>query len=163
MRRIFLRVLLILLIAKSTAISPLLGLITNENRNEISKATIKVITDVCGEKKILANLIFLQSEMRNSSFMEIINKILAESSREFKISLKIMTSHDENSLGHQAQCNIIIMSSSNNFKQLYSETLISHLVNEHSPLLIVILSSLDDDRKIIDGMVGMEISYELKS
>jgi hypothetical protein len=156
-RRNIIRALFVLLIGGSTAKSALLGLINEDNRDEISKATTNVITDVCGERKILANLIFHKSEMRNFSFMEIINEVLAESSRDFRISLKIMTSHDEESLGHSAQCNIIIMSSSHNFKPLYSEALISHLANEHSPLLIVLLSSLHDDRKIIDGMVGVEI------
>lgn len=157
MRRNFLRLLLILLIARSRSISILSELINENNRDEISEATISVITNVCGEKKILANLIFSQNEMKNFSFMEIINKVKRESSRDFKISFKIMTSHDTNSSSHPAQCNIIIMSSSHIFKRVYSEALISRLVNEHSPLLIVLLNSLDDDRKIIDGEVLVEM------
>jgi Ligated ion channel L-glutamate- and glycine-binding site len=118
----------------------------DDNLNGISHATARVISDICGETKKLSMLIFHEKHFSNSTFMHEVNHILFESSRDFKISLRITTS--SNNASFRAKCNVIITSSCDEFIALYDDAFIARLDNEHSPLLIVLLGT-SDSHKIV--------------
>lgn len=122
--------------------------VVSDNLNDLSSATINVITDICGDEKKLSKLLFHPKHQTNFTFLEDLNGILHESSREQRIAFRVMTTH-EIRVSHRAQCIIVITSSCDEFKSFFSDAFIAQLDNEHSPLLIVLLSTDDDSYNIM--------------
>lgn len=143
MRKIF---LLVVLLTSRIASSDLV--VESDNLDELSSATKNAIVKICGTDKKLTKLLFDPKHIKNFTFMDEVNSILHESSREQQISFRVMTTVEVRT-HHRAQCIIIITSSCDEFKAFFSNSFIAHLDNEHSPLLIVLLSTTDDSYKVM--------------
>lgn len=141
MKKIFSLLLVALLISKITAND--LEVVSN-NLSDLSSATINVITKICGAEMKLSKLLFHPKNRENFTFMDVVNGILHESSREQKISFRVMTTYEAR-ISQRAQCIVIITTSCDEFKAYFSDAFIAHLNNEHSPLLIVLLNTTADD------------------
>lgn len=112
-----------------------------KNVSKISSATAKVISHVCGEDKKLSSVIFNSKHLNNFSFLDEINEILLESTRDQKISLKIVTSNEYENLDNHAHCSVVIINSFDEFKIFYDDKFMTNLDNEHSPLLLILINA----------------------
>ena len=154
MKRNIFGILLIIFLTQNVSNFDFLKLI--DYRDEMSNATVDAIK-ICANQKITTNLIFNHANQNFLSFMDKLNEISKEVTRDLKISLKITKLHDENNLRQAAKCNVLIMSSTHNFKALYNESLISHLANG-SPLLIVVLLKSKHENRNMNGALWVKMS-----
>lgn len=119
-----------------------------DNYGQITNAIVNIITGICGSDKITSSIVFESNCLSNFTFMDIVNRVVYESSRTQKVSLQIELENFPRVADEYRKCSVIMI---NSIESFVKEFLRSRSISmRHESPIVIVLMEYHDTNEIIE-------------